>query len=143
MNVLIRQYKTKDFDRLAALLGSAFNVQITREDVENHSINDRKNILIAEDTDKKFVIGCAFLSLEEDYIRKVKSLYVTYVTVDNEYRKTGVGTKIFSEIINIAKMKKYDSIELTSANFRKGAHEFYKSLGFDVKKTTVFIKDKY
>ena len=43
--------------------------------------------------------------------------------------------------MEFANEKKCSAVELTSANFREGAHAFYKALGFTIKNTTVFIKE--
>ena len=55
--------------------------------------------------------------------------------------KQGIGNQMFEFLIKKAQACQCTAIELTSANYRKGAHAFYKAIGFSPKKTTVFIKE--
>lgn len=132
-------YRSEDFEGLKHLIGSVYQTIVTRETIEKYYCCNHHFIIIAHIG--RDVVGCSFIEERTDYIRPSRSLFVTYVAVDATYRKHGIGKKLFSFIEEYAFNNGFDSIELTSANFRSDAHAFYKALGFDEKKTTVFIKD--
>lgn len=142
-NSIIRQYKSADFEQLKELLNEAFDVTINRETLEANYISEDRTILIANDYLSDIAVGCAFCEQVNDYIRDERLLFISYVAVSSQYRHKGIGTLIFEEIKKIAKERKCTAIELTSANFRTGAHAFYESIGFNKKKTTVFINDSF
>ena len=142
-SIIIRQYNPSDFFQLKKLLSEAFHVTINRETLEENYISNIKTILIAEDCQSDSAVGCAFVSRVTDYIRNERSLFISYVAVEHQYQHKGVGTMLFDKIKKIAKEQNCTAIELTSADFRIGAHAFYESIGFNKKKTTVFINDKF
>ena len=74
-------------------------------------------------------------------MRPSRILYITYVAVDENYRKHGIGRKLLSKVEKICKERACSAIELTSADFRTDARAFYNKLGFTKKKTTLFIKE--
>ena len=136
MDVVIRKYLSEDSKSLLALLHNTYDSCITQQVLEDKYVTDKRDII-----NEKKLIGCAFTEIQEDYVRPSRSIYVTYVAVDNEYRKQGIGTKLMSHVQTMCIENDCSSIELTSANFRTGAHAFYESIGFTKKKTTVFIKE--
>lgn len=139
MHVEIRDYHSSDYPGLIALLGKVYGSTIDKETLENKYISNNRTIIVAVIGDS--LVGCAFEEVQVDYIRPSRVLYVTYVAVDEKYRKHGIGRKLFSSIENSCIEKNCSSIELTSADFRKEAHAFYAALEFTKKKTTVFIKE--
>lgn len=140
MEAVVRYYDKKDYASLAELLGEVYGSRITQEVLEKQYVTGDRSILIAQ-TREGGLTGCAFLEVKEDFVRPERIMYVTYVAVAEEYRKQGIGRKIFAEIENICRKKGCKAIELTSANFRTEAHAFYESMGFTKKQTTLFIKE--
>lgn len=140
MNITIRYYQENDYRLLIKLLEKEYGSQIDQATLEKEYVSNKRSIIIAV-SDEDLLVGCTFLEIQEDFVRPSKVLYVTYVAVDENYRKHGIGRKIFERVENIAKENTCSSIELTSADFRTGAHAFYNSLGFTKKKTTLFIKE--
>lgn len=140
MNYIIRYYNSSDFDTLIKLLEKVYGSHINQVTLEKNYISDKRSILVVV-TEEDTVVGCAFTDVQEDFVRTSCILYVTYVAVDENYRKKGIGRKIFERIEEICSENKCSAIELTSADFRTEAHEFYNRLGFTKKKTSVFIKE--
>ena len=140
MEVIVREYKKSDFTGLIELLANVYGSEIEQDKLENIYLSEKRKILVAVD-ENNTVAGCAFLEKREDFIRPERVLFISYVAVDEKIRKQGIGKKIFEEIEKIAQKEKCSAIELTSANYRTGAHAFYASLRFSPKKTTVFIKE--
>ena len=139
MSMNIRKYQRSDYDGLIALLGKEYKSNISQQVLEKNYISSSKTILIADDNGR--VAGCTFVELQTDYIRPRKIAYVTYVAVDQNFRKQGIGRALIQSVEEICGEKHCDAIELTSANYRTEAHSFYQSLGFTRKATTLFIKE--
>ena len=140
MKIKIREYQKSDFPELFLLLNMVYNSTITQEILENKYISTIRSILVAVN-DSGHVVGCTFIEIQEDYVRPSRIAYVTYVAVDENCRKQGIGRRLLDSVIDICKERKCSAIELTSANHRIGAHAFYESLGFTKKNTTVYIKE--
>ena len=136
----IREYQKRDYTELLSLLDAAYNSTITQEVLEKEYISSTRSILVAVN-ESDHVVGCTFVEIQEDYVRPNRIAYVTYVAVDENCRRQGIGKKLLAAVEMICKIRNCSAIELTSADFRVGAHEFYKSLGYTKKATTVFIKE--
>ena len=137
--VQTRDYSSSDYLSLFRLLSAAYNSNIAQNDLETHYIGTNNDILIAEIDDT--IVGCAFVEYRADYIRDNRTVFVTYVAVDELFRRRGIGTTLFSEIEIRARSRGCSALELTSADSRVGAHAFYLSMNYTKKKTTVFIKE--
>lgn len=137
--VLVQDYTPSLFPQLFRLLSEVYSSKITQAELESHYLDQDNQILLA--SLNGIVVGCAFISFNMDYIRNRKTSFVSYVAVDNSYRRQGIGSRLFSEIEKRSRIMSCSAIELTSADFRESAHAFYQSLDFTKKKTTVFIKE--
>lgn len=140
MGIRIEQYKSSDYSGVKRLLHRVYDSNVDKETLEKYYLNADKSIIVAY-TDDNSLVGCAFTEYQKDYIRNNFVIYVTYVAVDENYRKHGIGRKIFGYIEEMCRSFKCSAIELTSADFRTDAHAFYDALGFTKKKTTYFIKE--
>ena len=137
--VLVLDYNSSLFPQLFRLLSEVYSSKITQADLESNYLDQDHQILLASLNDT--IVGCAFISFNKDYIRNRKTSFVSYVAVDNGYRRQGIGSCLFSEIEKRSRIMSCTAIELTSADYRDSAHAFYHSLDFTKKKTTVFIKE--
>lgn len=140
MSVTIREYKNTDYQGLMVLLGDVYESTIPQDTLEAKYLSETKSILVAVD-DNSRIVGCTFVEIQYDYVRPHKIAFITYVAVDEKCRKQGIGKSLVHAVENICRERECTAIELTSANYRTGAHAFYESLGFTRKKTTVFIKE--
>lgn len=140
--MIYRLYEDQDYYRgLSDILFQGYKSTISQILLEEKYVNDDRNILIAYDEVKARVRGCAFWEVQVDYVRPRRMLYVTYVVVDEAYRRQGIASALCCELEAICRRMNCGSIELTSARFRKYAHQFYHSVGFQEKQTIVFIKE--
>ena len=57
-------------------------------------------------------------------------MYILELAVFEKYHSCGVGKKLASYCVALAKKKKCHRIRLESANNRRESHQFYKKLGF-------------
>ena len=140
MTIMVRNYQESDYQGLIHLLGDVYDSEIPKDILESNYLSSSRSILVATN-ENGLIVGCAFIEIQIDYVRPKKIAYITYVAVDVNYRKQGIGKKLMSAVEDICIDKGCSAIELTSANFRTGAHAFYESLGFTRKKTTVFIRE--
>lgn len=63
------------------------------------------------------------------------------LAVSKNYRRQGVGTSLINKVEDWAKENQIKMIRLNSGMARKGAHEFYRQLGFDNEKEQIrFLK---
>ena len=139
MDLRIGLYSKKFYIPLVSLLKEVYGDTINQEGVLSFIKNKGNKVIIA--TFDNNLVGCAFLEIKEDSIRPYKFAFVTYVAVNQAYRRNGIATSIFQYIDKIATENQCAAVELTSANFRVDAHSFYERIGFSKKKTTVFIKE--
>lgn len=137
--IYVREYYSSDYPELLVLLNTIYDSSISQKDLEEYYLSVDRHILIA--VDKLKLVGCAFLSLNRDYVRNSFTSYVTYLAVDPNHRRRGIATKLFQEIERISKGYGCTAIELTSADFRTDAHSFYYANNYTRKKTTHFIKE--
>lgn len=140
MNYVIRSYHSHDYKGLIVLLNEVYESNVEQQVLEKHYLTDDNTILVATNEVNE-VIGCTFIEIQEDFVRPRRIAYVTYVAVADKYRHKGIGKKILSTVEEFCYKHNCSAIELTSANYRIGAHAFYESIGYTKKKTTLFIKE--
>lgn len=139
MKIFIKEYSSEYYEGIKEILYDNYDSNISKSDLEKYYISDCKKIYIA--LYENMVVGCTFLEIKNDYIRYNRYGYISYVATANNYRKLGIGRKMINSVLCRAKEMGCNTVELTSADTRTTAHQFYKALGFTRKKTTVFIKD--
>ena len=140
MEIWIRQYKSSDYNPLLKLLNKEYGTKVAQGVLEEKYITNDRNILVAT-TNDNVLVGCTFTEIQQDYIRSSRIMYVTYVAVDENYRKHGIGRKLLNHVEDMCNELNCSAIELTSANFRTEAHAFYNAIEFTKKRTTIFIKE--
>ncbi|MDX1920620.1 MAG: GNAT family N-acetyltransferase [Candidatus Caenarcaniphilales bacterium] len=89
--------------------------------------------LIAENTpeqsEEKKAIGIAIFFYAFSSFTGKPTLYIEDIFVLEEYRGLGIGKKLFTKLIEIAKEKDCARLEWAVLNWNKASIEFYKSLG--------------
>ncbi len=125
----------RDINRLLAIL---------REDKgktagtlsELRSIVSDKNTALVAIKDGTHIIGMGTLYI----VRKIGKTtgYVEDVVVDEAYRGRGFGEKIMKKLISTGRLKKTNSIRLTSRPSRVVAHKLYEKTGFQKYDTRVY-----
>jgi ribosomal protein S18 acetylase RimI-like enzyme len=64
--------------------------------------------------------------------------YLEEVVVDRRMRGHGVGRQLVSGVVDVARAKGLDFVELTSRSSREAANALYQSLSFDRRETNVY-----
>ena len=128
--------KKEDIDAYSEFIVKVFDYDLDAKVMEE-CINNNKVLIIKKD--EKII---ASLTYEErkDYIKNKRFYFISYFGVVKEYRREGLGTKLFDYLKEEIEKNNIDYIELTSGNHRKAAHYFYRKRNFKIKDTTVFIK---
>lgn len=136
-SVKIRKANKKDIDEILNLL---YQLQRPKPKTipENMAFRKRilqyldekdKEIIIAEQSPK--IIGLVSIMLLPRLNRTKLELYIPELVVLEDHRGLGVGKSLMESCVNTARKKKCFRIRLESGNQRKGAHLFYKKIGFE------------
>ncbi len=103
-------------------------------------IEGNKDIKYFGVVDGKKVVSTCWCIIVPNLTRCGSSFcFVENVVTDKDYRKQGLGKKVMERAIEFARQKNCYKVILESASFRKEAHQFYKSLGFDGDAKKAFI----
>ena len=132
--VFIRNILNGDFEILTGLikeLGYPSTVSKVSDRLSKINSNECYKTLIAEVDGE--IIG--FIGLCKLYAYEYDGAYVRIIAlvVNEQYRGKGIGTKLVESAEKWALDEEAIAITLNSAINRKGAHEFYKSNGYDIK----------
>ena len=118
------------------LINKAFNKNST---VEFLNLLPTQRFLLLKDNNN--VIGATLITEKYDPIRGIKSFYLDYVCVSEEYRGQGLGEKMLNEVERIAKEENVNKIQLTSNKKRIVARNLYHKWGMEIVDTDLFSKD--
>ena len=97
---------------------------------------DTTPVFVCEENDD--IKGYAFCVIQDlsqcDNLRPDKSLYIDDICVDENYRRHGVGKKLYEHVVQFAKEEKCFNITLNVWAKNPGAQAFYESMGMTVQK---------
>ncbi len=136
-NGKIRKATRKDADEILNLLyqlqrpkpkSSAENTAF-REQIFKYLSERDKKIMVFEQDSK--IIGLVSIILLPRLNRTKLELYIPELVVSKDSRGLGVGRSLVESCINMAKKRNCFRIRLESGNQRRGAHLFYKKIGFE------------
>ncbi len=136
-NAKIRKANKNDIDGILNLL---YQLQRPQPKTVSENIAFRKRILqYLNEKDKKIIvseqdsriIGLASMMLLPRLNHTKLELYIPDLVVSENHRGLGVGKSLMESCTSTAKRKKCFRIRLESGNQRKGAHRFYKKIGFE------------
>lgn len=139
MKYEISNLQINDIDSLIELLQKIFNYKIFNYKSMCQLVNNDNVIDLVVKVDNK-VIGHAMVEIHHDLFTNEKYFYLNNFCVDEEYRCKGIGNELFKLIEEYALKNNISFMRFTSGNYRKEAHQFYKSRGYTIRDTSVFIK---
>lgn len=131
LNLIIELAK---FEKLTPPSGSA----------QSRLINDifKKNsnlkVLVAESYGK--LIAYAFYFFTYSTFLAKPTLYLEDIYITPKFRKLGVGTRLFNELLKIAKRNKCGRIEFIVLKWNKNALNFYKKFNAQELKEWAFLR---
>ena len=128
--------KKEDIDAYSEFIVKVFDYDI--DALAMAECIDKNKVLIIKEEDK--IIASLTYEERREYVKNKRYYFISYFGVVKEYRRKGLGTKLFNYLKEEIEKNNIDYIELTSGNHRKAAHYFYRRRNFKIKDTTVFIK---
>ena len=142
---MIRKATHNDIPRILDLLSQVNDVhaegrpdffvkgqrKYNEEDLLKIINDDTTPVFVCEENDD--IKGYAFCVIQDlsqcDNLRPDKSLYIDDICVDENYRRHGVGKKLYEHVIQFAKEEKCFNITLNVWAKNPGAQAFYESMG--------------
>ena len=140
MKIKIREGVKEDLPSVLELIkeladyeNSLEEVIISLEDLENDGFGDHPWywFLIAEKDEE--IIGLSFYWISYS-TWKGKFLFLEDFVIKSEYRRQGVGSKLFEETINICKKQGLNGIIWQVLDWNNSAIEFYKKYNAEISK---------
>ncbi|MBE6338927.1 MAG: GNAT family N-acetyltransferase [Lentimicrobiaceae bacterium] len=147
---MIRKATHNDIPRILELLSQVNDVhadgrpdffikgkrKYNEEDLLKIINDDTTPVFVCEENDD--IKGYAFCVIQDlsrcDNLRPDKSLYIDDICVDENYRRHGVGKKLYEHVFQFAKEEKCFNITLNVWAKNPGAQAFYESMGMTVQK---------
>ena len=146
--IIIRKPETVDFKGVHKLMMQVHKLHVNErndiyKDVDPINFDEFKNelsnsnniYLIAEF--KNEIVGICFSQIKEISNNKImkdrKILNIENICVDKNYQKKGIGKKLYEQLVQLAKERNIDNIELLVWGFNENAINFYKNLGMNIK----------
>tara|TARA_E500000331_G_C16895125_1_gene556443 strand:- start:38 stop:508 length:471 start_codon:yes stop_codon:yes gene_type:complete len=116
---------------LADFEKSLDEVTITLEDLENDGFGDRPWFwfLVAEENNE--IVGLSFYWIRYS-TWKGKFLFLEDFVIKKEYRRSGIGSKLFEETIKICKKKDLNGMIWQVLDWNSQARNFYKKYNADI-----------
>lgn len=139
--VVIRNAESKDTDDLAKICNDDLGYNCNSKLVERglSMLNgSREQVFVAETNGK--VVGFVHIELY-NLIYCEPGTNILGLAVSSDFQRQGIGKALMQKAEEWAKQNASAFVRLNSALKRKGAHEFYRSLGYDNEKEQIrFIK---
>lgn len=137
MEATIRSAKDADMPEILELLYELDRpkpidkdeIKVFRDKIEDYFSDPYKKILIAEIDSR--IVGLVSIIILRRLNRAKFEMYIPELVITEEFRYSGIGKKIITYCIDLAKEENCYRIRLESGNQRKESHKFYASLGFD------------
>lgn len=146
--IIIRKAEISDFQDVHKLIMQVHKLHVNErndiyKDVDPMNFDEFKtelsnsnNIyLIAEF--KNEIVGICFSQIKEISNNKImkdrKILHIENICIDENHQKKGIGKKLYEQIVQLAKEKNIDNIELMVWGFNENAINFYNNLGMNIK----------
>ena len=140
----IRKISRKDLDTLMDLyvqlspINEGLPAQKRDEIWEQIQNDDKITYLGAYENDQ--LIATCFLTIIPNFSNQGRPIgFIENVVTDEKWRGKGVGSQLLKKAIELAKEQNCYKVFLESGITRTGAHDFYRSLGFDDKSKKAFI----
>ncbi len=147
---MIRKATHNDIPRILELLSQVNDVhadgrpdffikgkrKYNEEDLLKIINDDTTPVFVYEKNDD--IKGYAFCVIQDlsrcDNLCPDKSLYIDDICVDENYRRHGVGKKLYEHVVQFAKEERCFNITLNVWAKNPGAQAFYESMGMTVQK---------
>ena len=146
--IIIRKAKISDFQGIHNLIMQVHKLHVNeRNDIYKYvdpmdfeefrtELSNSNNIYLIAELENE-IVGICFSQIKEISNNKImknrKILHIENICVDENHQKKGIGKKLYKQIVQLAKEKNIDNIELMVWGFNENAIKFYKNLGMNIK----------
>ena len=146
--IIIRKPETVDFQGVHKLMVQVHKLHVNeRNDIYKDvdpmdfeefrtELSNSNNIYLIAELENE-IVGICFSQIKEISNNKImknrKILHIENICVDENHQKKGIGKKLYKQIVQLAKEKNIDNIELMVWGFNENAIKFYKNLGMNIK----------
>ncbi|MDF4202842.1 GNAT family N-acetyltransferase [Maribacter sp. SA7] len=128
---------TSDLQSQLTELYKQLNSELTQLDIASAlSDYNTTEVVICLDNDK--LVGIAMMA-KYKVVSGHKGM-IEDVVVSSDYRGQGIGRKLMEKLLEQAEASKLDDVLLFSGHHRTAAISLYKSLGFKLKESGMYIK---
>ncbi|TDS15223.1 phosphinothricin acetyltransferase [Maribacter caenipelagi] len=128
---------TADLQSQLTELYKQLNAELTQLDLATAlSDYNTTDVVICMDDDK--LVGIAMMA-KYKVVSGHKGM-IEDVVVSSDYRGQGIGRKLMEKLLEKAEKSKLDDVLLFSGHHRTAAISLYKSLGFKLKESGMYIK---
>lgn len=129
-----------DYKNVKCVVDEVFQFNLLKEHFIEYYNNADFKILIALKDGEPAGILC--MEKQCDYFNNKRTIiFVRNAGIREKFRRNGVFKQLYAIAYEYAKSIEAMALELTCANYRSEAHNFYLNNGFTKKKTTVFIRE--
>ena len=111
-------------------------IPLTKADIENMIVSPANRLFIARRKNNKEIVG--MLTMIIFRIPYAKKGLLEDIVVDKEYRKKGIGTKLITAALSLARKEGVAYLDFTSRPTRIAANNLYRHLGFNKRDTSVY-----
>lgn len=141
----IRVMKTSDYESVKNLL---IDVQLihyeNRPDIYKpvdiitkkqfkRMLSDYNLVATQNDEVVGFLIASEKHTLEKEFMKSIKMLFIESFGVKKEFQQQGIGKELINTIFNMAEQEKFETVELNVLNFNQEAKLFYEKMGMTPK----------
>lgn len=150
---IIRKAENKDIDSCINLLKQVCNVhaklrpdlfksgmtKYSKIELEEIFKNELTPVFVYEENNLVLGYGFCQINIIEGLVhpRKIKSLYIDDICIDENNRGKHIGKKIFDYIINYARDINCYNVTLNVWDGNNEAIKFYNAMGMNIQKTTM------
>lgn len=137
MSVLIRDAIENDIPSILKLLYELGRpepvdeneIKVFKNKINDYFLDPSKSIIVAEKDSE--ILGLVSVILLQRLNHAKFEMYIPELVVTKEHRYYGVGKKMITYCVELARKKNCYRIRLESGNQRTESHKFYKNLGFE------------
>lgn len=145
---MIREARKKDYEEIKQLVDQIHDLHLkNRPDIYQEGnpmprgvfdkyLNDNNALNYVYILNDK-IVGLLMATKKEvgtiPIMKKRTICFIEDIVVDKNYRKQGIGKKLYNHLKEVSKKNRINAIELNVWGFNQNAIDFYKSLGMNVK----------
>ena len=136
MSDKIRKAIPTDLPRIIALVEELSNKKINLSPEEKKKVFNEitampsSALLVAEVNG--YVAGTVYLQIVPSLVHNGRPWGILeHMVVDKKYQRQGLGRKLIEAAVKICREANCYKVGLSSSKFRKEAHEFYRTMGFE------------